>query len=191
MLKKIEISIPNEVEAILSTTTTMSSMNEMSEINNKIMSLLPIIPVQILFQSDNYTRLKLINGIRYAFITGQIIDNNNPTQSEDIKRQVLQYSDSQFLITNIQRSNKGCKDLPTKILESTKTYKPMKFGSSFGINAAGTELRIFVFREDYPNIKSGTVFLDARVPNVEPTQNNIKQLDEEYQVYFPFAEDFA
>lgn len=135
------------------------------------MSLVPIIPVEIKrIQNGSHTvdplvakRLQLISGVRRAFEVGEIIDMNNCPNAIDIKRQVLSYSDSQFKIANVNRSNKTYKSAPIKILESIQTRIPLKLGSSCGINSEGTELTIFVFKEDYVGIKAGTVFLDARV----------------------------
>ena len=81
-------------------------------------------------------------------------------------------------LTNVKRSNAAYKSAPTKILESIQNRKPLKLGSSCGINAAGTELTIFVFKEDYDGIKAGTIFLDARVPEVITNEELEINMDE-------------
>lgn len=129
------------------------------------MSLVAIIPVEVKKIQDgvNAKRSQLIKEVRLAFEIGEIIDMNNCPKAAHIKTQVLTYSKSQFKIANVKRSNIAYRSAPTKILESIQNRKPLKLGSSCGINAAGTELTIFVFKEDYDGIKAGTVFLDARV----------------------------
>ena len=146
------------------------------------MSLVAIIPVEVkkIHDAVNLKRSQLINEIRRAFEVGEIIDMNNSSKSAHIKTQVLTYSESQFKIANVKRSNVAYRSAPSKILESIQNQKPLKLGSSCGIKADGTELTIFVFKEDYDGIKAGTVFLDARVSDFqEAVQMDIAVIAEE------------
>jgi hypothetical protein len=111
------------------------------------------------------SRAHLISSIKAAVIDRRVEDLNDPLQSEEIVARVESYREQQFKIANIRRgANETYEEVPLKISVSIASGVPMKLGSGCGINAAGTEIGIFVFHDDYPSfgIRRGDVFVDAR-----------------------------
>jgi hypothetical protein len=110
------------------------------------------------------SREHLITAVKAAIADRRIQNYNDEDQLMDIVAQVETYREEQFKIAHVKRSNKTYEEVPLKISLSVASKIPMKLGSSCGINAAGTEIGIFVFHEAYPshNIRKGDIFLDAR-----------------------------
>jgi hypothetical protein len=152
--------LPSKARNLLCTAASRSDLHE-------------IIPLKITnFRVDgsddldpcSASREHLITSIKAAIADRRIQNYNDEDQLMDIISQVETYGEEQFKIAHVKRSNKTYDEVPLKISISVESQTPMKLGSGCGINAAGTELGIFIFYENYPayNIRMGDVFLDAR-----------------------------
>jgi len=133
-------------------------------VGNARSELYEIIPMKLGIWACELSRDQLIDAVRTSFQHEEYDNYNSREQLTEISQQVLGFANQQFKISHVKRDNVTYYEVPSKIRSSIDTRTPMKLGSSCGINAAGNELSIFVFDEDFNRlgISRGDVYLDAR-----------------------------
>jgi len=157
--------LPRKAKNIVSVGTARSDLYE-------------IIPIKLGVWACELSRDEIISAVRTSFQHGEYDNYNTNEQLTEISRQVMGFTNQQFKIAHVKRDNTTYDEVPSKIRSSIDNRTPMKLGSGCGINAAGTELGIFVFDEDYNRlgISRGDVYLDARTEYGSAEQNMQKRI---------------